>query len=150
MGFSPAAAIGAKLAAPDRMVIGLVGDGGLLSVVGALTTAVELGIPVVWVLFNNFCFATIRSVGTTYFKNTYGTEFTTPDGAPYNPDFVQLAQSFGMQGARVEEPGELEAALKKAFAANVPYLLEVRTRGDVPMPRTGYWDIADFLVTGND
>jgi len=63
---------------------------------------------------------------------------------------VQLAQSFGMQGARVEEPGELEAALKKAFAANVPYLLEVRTRGDVPMPRTGYWDIADFLVTGND
>ena len=83
-------------------------------------------------------------------KNTYGTEFTTPDGAPYNPDFVQLAQSFGMQGARVEEPGELEAALKKAFAANVPYLLEVRTRGDVPMPRTGYWDIADFLVTGND
>ena len=55
-----------------------------------------------------------------------------------------------MQGARVEEPGELEAALKKAFAANVPYLLEVRTRGDVPMPRTGYWDIADFLVTGND
>ena len=150
MGFSPAAAIGAKLGAPDRMVIGLVGDGGLLSVVGALTTAVELGIPVVWVLFNNFCFATIRSVGTTYFKNTYGTEFTTPDGAPYNPDFVQLAQSFGMEGACVEEPGDLEAALKKAFAANVPYLLEVRTRGDVPMPRTGYWDIADFLVTGND
>jgi acetolactate synthase-1/2/3 large subunit len=150
MGFSPAAAIGAKLAAPERTVIGLVGDGGLLSVVGALTTAVELGIPVVWVLFNNFCFATIRSVGATYFKNTYGTEFTTPDGAPYNPDFVQLAQSFGIQSARVEEPGDIVPALKKALAANVPYLLEVRTRGDVPMPRTGYWDIADFLVTGND
>ena len=55
-----------------------------------------------------------------------------------------------MEGACVEEPGDLEAALKKAFAANAPYLLEVRTRGDVPMPRTGYWDIADFLVTGND
>jgi len=150
MGFSPAAAIGAKLGAPDRMVIGLVGDGGLLSVVGALTTAVELGIPVVWVLFNNFCFATIRSVGATYFKNTYGTEFTTPDGAPYNPDFVQLAQSFGMQGARVAEPADIAAALTKAFAAKAPYLLEVRTRGDVPMPRTGYWDIADFLVAGND
>ena len=52
MGFSPAAAIGAKLGAPDRKVIGLVGDGGLLSVVGALTTAVELDVPVLWVLFN--------------------------------------------------------------------------------------------------
>ena len=92
MGFSPAAAIGAKIGAPDRKVIGLVGDGGLMSVVGALTTAVELGVPVVWVLFNNFCFSTIRTVGTTYFNNTYGTEFTTPDGAPYNPDFVHARE----------------------------------------------------------
>ena len=61
---------------PDRTVICLVGDGGFLSVCGALTTAVELGIPVVWVIFNNFCFSTIRTVGTTYFSNTYGTEFT--------------------------------------------------------------------------
>ena len=68
MGFSPAAAIGAKIGAPDRKVICLVGDGGLLSVVGALTTAVELDVPVLWVLFNNFCFSTIRSVGTTVFQ----------------------------------------------------------------------------------
>jgi len=149
MGFSPAAAIGAKLAAPDRKVICLVGDGGFLSVVGALTTAVELDVPVLWVLFNNFCFSTIRSVGTKYFKNTYGTEFTTPDGAPYNPDFMLMAKSFGIESALVEEPSELAAALKKAIEADVPYLLEVRTRGDVPMPRTGYWDIADFLEGGN-
>lgn len=45
---------------------------------------------------------------------------------------------------------ELEAALRKAMAVNAPYLLEVRTRGDIPMPRTGYWDIADFLRLGND
>jgi len=149
MGFSPAAAIGANLAAPDRKVICLVGDGGFLSVVGALTTAVELDVPVLWVLFNNFCFSTIRSVGTKYFKNTYGTEFTTPDGAPYNPDFMLMAKSFGIESALVEEPSELAAALKKAIEADVPYLLEVRTRGDVPMPRTGYWDIADFLEGGN-
>ena len=76
MGFAPAAAIGAKIGAPDRTVICLVGDGGFLSVCGALTTAVELGVPVVWVIFNNYCFSTIRTVGTTYFKNSYGTEFT--------------------------------------------------------------------------
>src|SRR5580765_4773343 len=150
MGFAPAAAIGAKLAAPNRPVMALVGDGGFLSVAGAVTTAVELGIPVVWVIFNNFCFATIRSVGTTYFHNSYATEFRTPDGRPYNPDFVLLAKAFGIEGARVEEPDDLPAALTRALASNVPYILEVRTRGDVPMPRTGHWDIAEFLLTGND
>jgi acetolactate synthase I/II/III large subunit len=150
MGFAPAAAIGAKIGAPDRKVVGLVGDGGLMSVVGALTTSVELGIPVLWVLFNNFCFSTIRSVGTTYFKSAYGTEFTRPDGTPYNPDFQLLAKSFGIEGRLVEEPDELAGVLEEAVALDVPCLLEVRTRHDVPMPRTGHWDIADFLRTGND
>ena len=150
MGFAPAAAIGAKMGAPDKKVVCLVGDGGLLSVVGSLATAVELNIPVLWILFNNFCFSTIRTVGTTYFANQYGTEFRRPDGTPYNPDFPAMAHAFGIESECVEEPGELPAALKKAFAADCPYLLEVRTRGDVPMPRTGYWDIADFLVNGND
>jgi acetolactate synthase-1/2/3 large subunit len=150
MGFAPGAAIGAKLGAPDRKVICLVGDGGLLSAVGALATAVELGVPVLFVLFNNFCFSTIRTVGTTYFKNSYGTEFTTPDGQPYNPDFPLLAKAFGMSGDQVLDPEDLAPALKKALAADKPYLLEVRTRGDVPMPRTGHWDIAEFLRLGND
>ena len=150
MGFAPAAAIGAKIGQPARMVIGLVGDGGFLSVCGALTTAVELGIPVVWIIFNNFCFSTIRTVGVTYFKNSYGTEFTTPDGQPYNPDFPALAKAFGLDAARVDRASDLPEALRVAFGANAPYLLEVRTRGDVPMPRTGYWDIADFLAHGND
>jgi acetolactate synthase-1/2/3 large subunit len=150
MGFAPAAAIGAKLGAPDRKVICLVGDGGLLSVVGALTTAVELNVPVVWVLFNNFCFSTIRTVGSTYFKNTYGTVFTRPDGTPYNPDFPMLARAFGLASARVTDPDDLDVALATAFASDEPYLLEVQTRGDVPMPRTGFWDIAEFLVGGND
>jgi acetolactate synthase-1/2/3 large subunit len=150
MGFAPAAAIGAKLGASERKVICLVGDGGLLSVVGALTTAVERGIPVLWIVFNNFCFSTIRTVGESYFHNRYGTEFTTPDGKPYNPDFPLLAKAFGIESGYVEEPCELASAIKKAYEADVAYLLEVRTRGDVPMPRTGHWDIAEFLVTGND
>ena len=150
MGFAPAAAIGAKLGAPERKVVCLVGDGGLLSVVGALTTAVERGVPVLWIVFNNFCFSTIRTVGESYFHNRYGTEFTTPDGKPYNPDFPQLAKAFGIESGYVEEPCELAGALKKAYSADTPYLLEVRTRGDVPMPRTGHWDIAEFLVSGND
>jgi acetolactate synthase-1/2/3 large subunit len=150
MGFAPGAAIGAKLGAPDQKVICLVGDGGLISAVGAFATAVELGVPVLFVLFNNFCFSTIRTVGTTYFNNSYGTEFTTPDGQPYNPDFPLLAKAFGMGGDQVIDPEDLAPALKKALAVDKPYLLEVRTRGDVPMPRTGHWDIAEFLRLGND
>jgi acetolactate synthase-1/2/3 large subunit len=145
MGFAPPAAIGAKIGAPARKVVCLVGDGGFVSVLGALATAVELSVPVLWVLFNNFCFSTIRTVGTQYFGNTYGTEFTRPDGTPYNPDFMLMAQAFGIKSALVTEPAELEAALSAAMAVDEPFLLEVRTRGDVPMPRTGYWDIADFL-----
>lgn len=150
MGYSPAAAVGAKMGAPDRKVLGLVGDGGLMSVLGALTTAVELDIPVLWVLFNNFCYSTIRTVGTTYFNNKNGTEFSTPDGELYNPDFQLLAKSFGIASALIEEPADLEEGVRKAMAEDRPFLLEVRTRGDVPMPRTGYWDIADFLASGND
>jgi acetolactate synthase-1/2/3 large subunit len=150
MGFSPAAAIGAKIGAPERKVIGLVGDGGLMSVVGSLATAVELDIPVLWVLFNNFCYSTILSVGSTYFGNKYGTEFRRPDGTVYNPDFMLLAKSFGIESALIEAPGDLADGIKTAMAMDVPYILEVRTRGDVPMPRTGHWDIAEFLSLGNE
>lgn len=150
MGYSPAAAIGAKMGAPERKVVCLIGDGGLLSVVGALATAVELNVPVLWVLFNNFCYSTIRTVGSTYFNNKYGTEFRTPDGQLYNPDFMELAKSFGIASALVEEPDEVAPALRRAMAEDRPFLLEVRTRGDLPMPRTGYWDIADFLQGGNE
>jgi len=150
MGFSPGAAVGAKIGAPDRKVVCLVGDGGLMSALGALATCVELNVPVLFLLFNNYCYSTIRTVGTTFFDNAYGTEFTTPDGEPYNPDFPMLAKAFGIQSDRVTEPDDLAAAMNKAFAVDVPYLLEVRTRGDVPMPRTGHWDIEEFLRLGND
>ena len=150
MGFAPAAAIGAKLGNPNRKVVCLIGDGGLMSVLGSLANAVELDVPVLWVLFNNFCFSTIRTVGTTYFNNKYGTEFTRPDGSPYNPDFMLLAKAFGIDSELVEEPSGLADAIERAMNVNRPFLLEVRTKGNIPMPRTGYWDIADFLRLGND
>jgi acetolactate synthase-1/2/3 large subunit len=146
MGYAPAAAIGAKLACPRQPVVALVGDGGFMSACGALATAVELGTPVVWVLFNNYCFSTIRTMGEAYFKSTYGTEFTRPDGTPYNPDFQLLARAHGMEARLVEDPEELPHVLRECLDLNAPCVLEVRTRGDLPMPRTGYWDIAEFLT----
>ena len=95
--------------APDRPVIALVGDGGFMSVCGALTTAVELGIPVVWILFNNFCFSTIRTVGVTYFKNAYGTEFTTPGRRAVQPRLSAARQGVRHRAARVDRPADLPA-----------------------------------------
>jgi len=148
MGFAPAAAVGAKLGRPDRKVVALVGDGGLTSVVGALATSVEYGLPVVWVLFNNFCYSTILAMGNTYFDSNYGTAFQRPDGSLYNPDFQLLARSFGLESRLVEDPDDIGPALAEALALDAPCLVEVRTRGDLPMPRTGYWDIADLLTSG--
>lgn len=147
MGFAPAAAIGAKLARPDKPVVSLVGDGGLMSACGALATSIELGTPVLWVLFNNYCYSTILTMGHAFFKSTYGTHFQRPDGTPYNPDFQLLAKAHGMEARLVEEPDKLRSTLEECLSLDAPCLLEVRTRGDVPMPRTGYWDIADFLTT---
>ena len=152
MGFAPAAAIGAKIGAPDRTVICLVGDGGFLSVCGALTTAVELGIPVVWVIFNNFCFSTIRTVGTTYFKQRLRNRIhARPTASRTTPTFRCWRRRSASKSARVESPDDLPAALKTALDARTGRICwKSRTRGDVPMPRTGYWDIADFLAHGND
>ena len=111
---------------------------------GALTTAVELGIPVVWVIFNNFCFSTIRTVGTTYFNNAYGTEFTTPDGEPYNPDFVMLAQGLrhrlgAGRGARRSAGGADDGARgRRALPARSP---DARRRADAahrPLGHRGF------------
>ena len=152
MGFSPAAAIGAQIGAPDRKVIGLVGDGGLMSVLGALATAVELNIPVLWVLFNNFCFSTIRSVGSTYFNNTYGTEFTRPDGKQYNPDFMLLAKAFGIESALVEDPNDLAGALKKALERKRAVLARsahARRRADAAHRLLGHRRLSSALETSS-
>ena len=113
-----------------------------------VTTAVESASGGVGAL-NNFA-SRPSAPSATYFNNAYGTEFTTPDGKPYTTDFVQLANAFGIAAARVQEPDELPAALTRAVASGVPYLLDVWTRGGVPMPPTGHGDIAEFLVHGND
>ena len=62
---------------------------------------------------------------------------------------MMLAKAFGIDSMLVTNPLEVDAGLRHALAQDRPFLLEVRTRGDVPMPRTGYWDIADFLKGGN-
>ena len=73
MGFGPPAALGAKIAAPNRVVISLVGDGGFGQNPAALATAAEENLAVVWVVMNNNAFGTIAGLQKAHFGLTYGT-----------------------------------------------------------------------------
>ena len=92
MGFGASALLGGKLAAPDKVVITLVGDGGFGINPSSLATAVEQDIPVVWIVMNNSAFGTIAGLEYSHYKTKFGTVFTTPDGKPYSPNWAEVAK----------------------------------------------------------
>ncbi len=108
MGFAIPAAIGAAIAKPDHKVVAVVGDGGAQMTSEELIVAVDEKLPIVFVVVNN------RSLGMV------NTPITSPD-------FVRLAQAYGVKGVRVTDPKGLDAAIAKAVRAKGPVLVEVRT-----------------------
>ena len=95
MGFGSPAALGAKIALPDRVVIALIGDGGFGQNPAALATAFENDIAVVWVIMNNYAFGTIAGLEAAHFGTTYGTVFEK-DGKPYSPDYAAMRAPTGL------------------------------------------------------
>jgi acetolactate synthase-1/2/3 large subunit len=142
MGFGPAAAIGAKLADPDKTVISMVGDGGFGQNPAALATAVERRLPIVWLVMNNNAFGTIAGLQKAHYGLTYGTVF---DSDPTNPlpNYAEVARAYGCEGVRIESAEQLGPALEKALAAGVPYVLDVPMKNN-PTPTTGHWNILDI------
>ena len=121
MGYGLPAAIGAKLARPDRTVVSLSGDGGFLMTVQELETAVRLRLPIVALVFNNNMYGTIRMhQERRYPHRTIGTDLG-------NPDLVALAASFGAFGALVTADAEFPAVLRGALAQDRPAVIEIRT-----------------------
>lgn len=140
MGFGVAGVLGAKLAAPHRPCIAVVGDGGFTMCPSVLCTAVEYNIPVVWVVWNNFAWAAIRDIQHGLFDGReYRTAFQDANGQPYNPDFVALARSYGVQAIRVEHSDQYAEALQTALRSGKPYLIDVHVAADVRPPSTGAW-----------
>ena len=127
LGWSFAAALGAKVAAPDRPVLCVTGDGGFLFAATEMATAVQHGINTVTVLFNDAAYGNVRRMQ----KQNYGGRVIASE--LHNPDFVTFAESFGARGLRVHSPAELRQALVGAFAANAPVLIEVPV-GEMPAP----------------
>jgi acetolactate synthase-1/2/3 large subunit len=143
MGFGPAAAIGVQLADPDRVVVALIGDGGMSAQLPAVPMAVEQGLPVIFLVMNNRAHGTIADLQAANFGSSFGCEFRDPAGEPYSPDFAAYGRACGADGYLVEEPGGLRAALREVVRRRRPAVLDVPMVNE-PVPTPGHWNIKDI------
>jgi acetolactate synthase-1/2/3 large subunit len=117
-------ALGAKVANPDKPVVAITGDGGFMFGVQELSTAVQFNIGVVTLVFNNNAYGNVRRDQRERFDGRVVASDLV------NPDFVKLAESFGVAAARVTSPDHFKAALEKALAHGGPYLISVEVPRD--------------------
>ena len=146
MGFGAPAALGAKIARPDRVVVALVGDGGFGQNPAMLATAFEEDVAVVWVIMNNYAFGTIAGLEMAHYGTTFGTVFEK-DGKPYSPDFAAIARAYGIDGVRINAAAEFRPALERAIKANRPCVIDVVMQNE-PVPTAGHWNIMDIYSPG--
>ena len=146
MGFGAPAALGAKLACPDRVVVALVGDGGFGQNPAMLATAFEQDVAVVWVIMNNYAFGTIAGLEKAHFGTTFGTVFEK-DGKPYSPDFAAIAKAYGVDGVRINAAAEFKPALERAIKSGKPFVIDVVMQNE-PVPTAGHWNIMDIYSPG--
>jgi acetolactate synthase-1/2/3 large subunit len=130
LGWGLGTALGAQAARPGTPVVAIAGDGGFLYQIGELATAVQHRLPVVVVLFDNGMFGNVKRIQREHYGNrTISADLT-------NPDFLKIAEAFGVAGFRARGPDELEAAIARAIAGGVPSLIHVPC-GEMPSP----WDM---------
>jgi acetolactate synthase-1/2/3 large subunit len=143
MGFGPAAALGVQLGWPDRTVVALVGDGGMSAQLSAIPTAVERGLPVIFVVMNNRAHGTIADLQAAHYGRSYGCEFRDRNGELVSPDFAALGRACGADGYSVAAPDELRAHLDAAVGNRRPAVIDVPMVNE-PVPTPGYWNITDI------
>jgi len=146
MGFGVCGILGAQLAAPERTCVSVCGDGGFMMAPYVVATAVEYGLPCVWIVWNNFAWAAIRDLqyglfqgrelGTAFYKGTQG-----PGGERYNPDFAAWARACGADGVTVTRSEDLRGAVEQAVKNRRPCVIDVHIDADVRPPSTGTWQL---------
>jgi len=146
MGFGAPAALGAKIAHPDKVVVSLVGDGGFGQNPAVLATAAEENIPVVWIIMNNYAFGTIAGLEQAHFGTTHGTVFRK-DGKPYSPDYAGIAKAYGIDGIKIQSAEEFKPVLQRAIESNKPFVIDVDML-NIPTPTSGHWNIVDIYSPG--
>ncbi|ACZ12316.1 acetolactate synthase large subunit [Sulfurospirillum deleyianum] len=135
MGYGLPAALGAKVAMPDKAVVNFTGDGSILMNIQELMTAVESRIPVINVILNNQFLGMVRQWQTFFYDKRYSSTDLT-----MQPDFVKLVESFGGRGFRVKTKEEFDKAFEEAVASNVVCMIDVnvdRFENVLPMVPAG-------------
>ena len=133
-----------RLAAPDTPAVAVVGDGGFLMLPQRVATAVEYAIPVVWLVWNNGGYFSIRDQQRGYFGA--GRELATSFQLRRHrrallADYAAMARSMGAQGLRVETAGDLGPALKTALDSGLPTVIDVPVAADPAQPSAATWDL---------
>jgi len=146
MGFTVPASLGAKLAFPDRQVIGVLGDGDFMMTMQELSTAVQYNIPVVIMIANNMGWISIKDLQTAAYgaDRTFATDFVKQDGSIYSPDFKTIAEAFGCFAQKIDNGDDVKPALQKAFNSGKPSVIEVIVERDFPFSGgkvAGWWDV---------
>jgi acetolactate synthase-1/2/3 large subunit len=143
MGFGPAAAVGVQMGQPEKVVVALIGDGGMSAQLPAVPMAVERGLPVIFLVMNNRAHGTIADLQAANFGISYGCEFRDPDGNPYSPDFAAFGRACGADGYTISEPAELASVLATAIRNRRPAVIDVPMVNE-PVPTPGHWNIKDI------
>lgn len=119
MGFALPAAVGAKMGAPDREVVAIMGDGGLQMNIQELGTILQTDVAVKVVVLNNEFLGMVRQWQELFFDRRYASTIMK------NPDFVKIAEGYGVEAKRVTDRAELDAAIAEMMASKSSYFLEV-------------------------
>jgi acetolactate synthase I/II/III large subunit len=145
MGFAFPAAMGAKLARPDRVAVAVEGDGSFMMNNVELLTAAQLKLPVVVVILNNFGWISIRDLQIRNFGGRIvGTDFKDRSGKARTPDFEKIVTGYGAQFFRAENPAELSQTVSQAVKADGPAVVEAVIENKFPYSGTksyGFWDL---------
>ena len=145
MGFGLPASIGAKMGAPERTVCFFTGDGGLQMTIQELGTIMEYGVAVKIILLNNNFLGNVRQWQELFFKGRFS---QTP---MVNPDFVQIADAYGIKAENVETREQLDGAIERMLAHEGAYLLNVNIDAtDMIFPMTPAGAAVDDIMLTPD
>jgi acetolactate synthase-1/2/3 large subunit len=134
MGFGLPAAFGAKLAQPEREVVAFIGDGGFQMTLQELGMCAQWNVGVKIVLLDNNFLGMVRQWQQLFFERRYSSVELE------NPDFVKIAEGFGVPGKTIEKPEELKGAIAEMIAHDGPYLLHIKVEKEeniFPMVASG-------------
>jgi acetolactate synthase I/II/III large subunit len=141
MGFGVCSVMGAQLAAPERPCISVCGDGGFSMTPYVVATAVEYGLPCIWLVWNNFSWAAIRDIQVGMFGGRELGPAFNKAAKPYNPDFAAWARACGADGVTITKSEDLSGALQQAIRNKRPCVLDVHVDAEVRPPSTGTWEL---------